>query len=606
MTVIKINGLNLHGQVRAANEAAERAEEAARDAVDISNIEVPDDVVEALMKGTAGAGPKTRAVLADLTVARVSPTKHAPALNLYFPEAEGAVADGVTDCTAAIQAAIDACPAGGRVWFGATGPVQHYKITGTLEIAEFNIEFAAAGKDAYGSYIQCSVPGVTMVVVKGSGFKLGITLWGDGAANGAGATTVGVDFYGDTDGNIDGVVTAPTVIFRHAVGVRSRGRNLTVDDDALVTDCLKGVLVSGPDAVYHTGPNADQIRGHYIGGRYHGCGNTATDAAIEVDDTAGVIHMIIAPSQIDSTRKGRGIVVTGTAALPSKGITIDSGKITEAAADAIVLTYVWNSTILPQQIHGDTVATTYGHGIVLDNCNNIDVYQPSCMQVGKSGIKITASTEIRVRQPRVKVCGLDTSQTYDAINIGNTCTDIEIDDPYLRSATGYGIGGNPNGSRVRGGEFVSNALGAINSTTLINQTNKGLNTYTEGEFGRGEDRARKAVDLAAGVATDVATITGGGNFSSFFVRVRFSARAGGSCYVAAERVVFTENGTPSFVTVGTDATNLCTIAFTANGSTSVKVTLTATNAASGVVMVETYGAGASNTTNPRSAQVTMI
>lgn len=50
-------------------------------------------------------------------VGRITSTEHAPALGLFFPEAEGAVGDGTTNDTAAIAAAIDACTAagGGRV-----------------------------------------------------------------------------------------------------------------------------------------------------------------------------------------------------------------------------------------------------------------------------------------------------------------------------------------------------------------------------------------------------------------------------------------------------------------------------------------------------------
>ena len=46
------------------------------------------------------------ATLANDYLARVSRTRHAPALGLYFPEAEGCAADGVTDDTVNAQAAI--------------------------------------------------------------------------------------------------------------------------------------------------------------------------------------------------------------------------------------------------------------------------------------------------------------------------------------------------------------------------------------------------------------------------------------------------------------------------------------------------------------------
>lgn len=53
--------------------------EAARDAtVDISNIAIDDDIVEALLKGTAGAGPKTRAELAATYVRFVRSDTGAP------------------------------------------------------------------------------------------------------------------------------------------------------------------------------------------------------------------------------------------------------------------------------------------------------------------------------------------------------------------------------------------------------------------------------------------------------------------------------------------------------------------------------------------------
>ena len=39
------------------------------------------------------------------SIARVTPSRHAPALGLYFPEAEGGLGDGRTDDTAAVLAA---------------------------------------------------------------------------------------------------------------------------------------------------------------------------------------------------------------------------------------------------------------------------------------------------------------------------------------------------------------------------------------------------------------------------------------------------------------------------------------------------------------------
>ena len=59
------------------------------------------------------SGHRTKSSLDVQSVNRTARAKHAPALGLYFPEAEGAVADGRTDDAAAINAADAAAVAGG-------------------------------------------------------------------------------------------------------------------------------------------------------------------------------------------------------------------------------------------------------------------------------------------------------------------------------------------------------------------------------------------------------------------------------------------------------------------------------------------------------------
>ena len=76
---------------------------------------------------------KAPAIIAENAIARSTITKHAPTLGLYFPEAEGAVANGTTNDAPAIQAAVNAAVAagGGTVMFrqGKT-----YKINTTIYV----------------------------------------------------------------------------------------------------------------------------------------------------------------------------------------------------------------------------------------------------------------------------------------------------------------------------------------------------------------------------------------------------------------------------------------------------------------------------------------
>lgn len=144
MTVIKLNGLNLGAEVRAAEAAAHDAvtaaafaasdaadgvrdelavdraaaeaaragaEQAEQNAVDISNIALDDDIVELLVKPGA-AGPKTKAALAAEFAQRTR----------YNVDLYGLVADGVTDNAAAFEdlmaLAIEESPAGKVIEFG--------------------------------------------------------------------------------------------------------------------------------------------------------------------------------------------------------------------------------------------------------------------------------------------------------------------------------------------------------------------------------------------------------------------------------------------------------------------------------------------------------
>lgn len=74
--------------------------------------------------------------LSASTVARVTPSQHAPALGVFFPEAEGAVGNGTADDTTAVQAALDAIGAAGGT--GVLHCERTYKVTDQLTLTAPN------------------------------------------------------------------------------------------------------------------------------------------------------------------------------------------------------------------------------------------------------------------------------------------------------------------------------------------------------------------------------------------------------------------------------------------------------------------------------------
>lgn len=163
MRAIKLNGLNLSSQVRAATTAAATAAAATAALIraqvtdltnaaiasaasaatwadlarDISNIEVPDDVVDVLVRDPLSA---TAEALRGL---------YSPLGFSVAPESFGAVGDGITDDTAAIQAAIAAIALLSTTG-GAVVLTQKYLIT-EVTITDPNIRLTGGGTLAEGT-----------------------------------------------------------------------------------------------------------------------------------------------------------------------------------------------------------------------------------------------------------------------------------------------------------------------------------------------------------------------------------------------------------------------------------------------------------------------
>ena len=382
----------------------------------------------------------------------------------------GAIGNGVADDTAAIQAAIKAPTQWQAIIFPNTGSGAFYKITDKLTVTTPNLRFIGQPRDGYAMSVRCAVAGKTMIEVKTTGFVLqDVALFGDSAAtNGAGATVIGLDLFGDVDGNIDAAVRGAT--FQGlAIGARTRGRNAMITADTIFSNCLKGVVVDGKDAVYHTGPNASQNRGNIVRDcRFHNIGNTATDAAIEITPAALVLHAIIEGNFFDSNGAGRHVVAAGTSTNPCRGLSIRGNKHTETQSDVYALTYVNNSSIRSIDIAGNAGAGgSLSNGFVLNNIDTLTIEGIAALQLGQSGIVARNCVRLRVNNAQLRAIGTDAGTTGHGFDIDSTNSQCNFDRLIVEGTDGWGFTGSPATSKFGTYEFRGCTLGGINSTVFI-------------------------------------------------------------------------------------------------------------------------------------------
>lgn len=519
----------------------------------------------------------------------------------------GAKGDGTTDDTLAIRAAVSAASAGATIFFPPTGSGAWYRITDTITVTTPNLRFLGNPRDIYAVSIRCAVANKVMLSIKAPGFVLQhMGLIGDATGtNGVGGTVTAIELFGDTDGNSDANLWN-TGILNCAVGARVHGRNTTISNDTMFTGCLRAVVIDGIDSVYHTGPNADQNRGNTIRQcRFHNNGAASTDSHIEITSTAKVLHMLIDGNYFDSNGFGVHIRATGTSANPHKGISMWNNKHTECQAEAYNLTYVSFSTISDADIQGYT-AGVYGNGFTLNNCDTLSIRNIYGVQIGKTGFYARNCPNLDLNNVTFTQVGQDGSSASHGFDIDSTNNNPSFTRLRVFTSPGYGFTGSPFQPSMIDSRFLTMSLGSINSTTVTNRTTLGRNTFIEGSMGRMEDEGRQVYDFVAATAKTVATITGGGNYSSFIFTIEFTAaNIGADCYAFGRYSVRTENGVPVVTAIG--AANLARVAVTtaASGTQGITVALNCTGAASGTVIVRASAGGAANTTNPRGVTVAM-
>lgn len=189
----------------------------------------------------------------------------------------GAVGDGVTDDTAAIQAALNAVPNGGAVLFpkkgySSIGPA--YRITSGLTLAKNDVTLYSDARAEYGEGIKTEAA-ITMLTVRGFGCHISnLMFWGTGSED-VFSTTKGIVFdrrgSGDAEtyANLDSEVRGCG--FMHmSDALTGYGRNVFVFDN-IFSNCKRGVV--GELHTYAGGANTSEFRGWRVtGNRFHGCG----------------------------------------------------------------------------------------------------------------------------------------------------------------------------------------------------------------------------------------------------------------------------------------------------------------------------------------------
>lgn len=377
-------------------------------------------------------------------------------------ESYGAVADTTTDCTAAIQKAIDAAQPGETIYFPATGSGSYYRINGTLNITKPNLRFLGQPRDGYAVSLRCFTASATMLVVKASSFVFeNMALMGDiTATNGVGATVTGIDLYGDTDGNIDAKIIGSTLQWL-SVGVRVRARNSTVEN-CLFSNCLDGVVWEG-NAAYHTGPNANQNRGNVVRQtRFHNIGSATTNACVKITTTSLLLHAKISDCYHDSNGVGKFLIATGTVANPIKSLTVTDIKHTESVSDQYDLTYVNNSKLSDIHINGVAGAGgSVGRALVMNNCDSTHVNNLIGVQLGGAGVY--ARNNIRCHFDDIKFRAIG----GHGFDVDSTNTLMEFSGLKVETATGWGFIGSPTGKFSDDYSFKSCSSGTLSSTTFF-------------------------------------------------------------------------------------------------------------------------------------------
>lgn len=379
------------------------------------------------VRGDLPWGAKVKAYIDDTFLSLTSRAKNAPALGLYFPEAQGAVGDGTADDNAAMAATFTlARAAKGRVLLQAN---KTYTVTATLNPAGTIVDgFASTVKikagvtanfNVFTSNGPCTIEGLTIDLNKANTVNPNVN-------------SQGIGFYQFVAGGWSG---------------RTVLRDVSV------------------------------INGHQIGVRF-GTTSAATDPLdAALNDSAAVIENL----RVDGCNVG--VWLQNTA-----GITLINPRITNIGTDGIWDYFSRGTQIIGGRVtatgnHG--VVTQYSHGFL---ASGVDVHAAGSMGivVGGGSTTLESARDFRITGCHVRSCvshGISvdptkvgaptTIQPCDGSITGNVMYGNGMHGIYLHNTSRVGVSGNVCTNHVgasAGALVMDSALVSVSGNTFTGNT----------------------------------------------------------------------------------------------------------------------------------------
>lgn len=320
----------------------------------------------------------------------------------------GAKGDGVADDTAAIQAAYDSVPNGGRVFF----PDGNYLISSTITINSKNV-ISYGGSKYYKPRLFTKTPNITMfkaiqygIVFRDLLFEGDATLEG-----GTDGTAVGIEVGDGINPNLDEFTLENCTMVRFKRGLIIKTRNFHIRTN-VISWCLEGIVIPGIQ-------NVDQFeRRNYniINNRLHVC----HDVAIKLEGVHSEVN--IQGNMID--RCGRGIQGYCEESLIANNIISKCKKDGIYIDNTNLAAYHLGVTIVNNLINGWRADNTeIGHGIYV-KADHANIKGNEVTRKAYAGIELVGQRGI-VANNYVRDCDFYDSNTYSGISVKGSNNLIE-------------------------------------------------------------------------------------------------------------------------------------------------------------------------------------